>query len=335
MFQSLISTKDVAASAPEDFVVEKFGVVPISRNITIANGIVSFEPLPSLSPHYVVHCCHPVVLSQGEQIEAVCDYTADDGYCTEVNLALAADHLPSLEKNGPFIAKLNDAIVNLGQHLSGVVYRGVELSDHELQKMLSMGTFFLPSFTSTSLDNAVAQSGDFEKNTLLIFDVSDAFGLPITDEMSIFEEEEVLLASYTQVQLTNHAIVSGRNIVNLKVLPRVKWCGIWEVTLDRTRGSEKVVVHLDGQSLVSSKLDGNMHVLAGQRHWELRDTMNPPLGSVHSGRVKFRSPGGLSEFWFPDNAPQNHANLGAAYTLEFRDENTIVNQKGVIYRRVQ
>lgn len=202
------------------------------------------------------------------------------------------------------------------------------------KSLIGVGSFFFPSFISTSRDRSVATSGDFKKNALLIFDVDDGFGLTITPELSPLPgEQEVLLPCYTRLQYTTHWIDhTGCTIVRLKVLPKVPWCGVWKVMLNAS--AESVVIHVDGQQLVSTKLDGNGCVSAGMRHWEVPNAVNPAFGSIHHGRVKFRNPKGNSEWWFPDERPPHRKELGTIFTLCFKDINTIINHKGTVYSRV-
>ena len=84
---------------------------------------------------------------------------------------------------------------------SGPLYRGVDLSEKELQEMESLGTFFLPSFTSTSKDREKAFG---TKSHVLIIDAADArWTLEMNNELSIFHatENEVLLSCYSLFKL--------------------------------------------------------------------------------------------------------------------------------------
>merc|ERR1712150_3460 len=109
----------------------------------VDQGVVSFEPLHSLSAHFVMHCSQPSPMTRPDRVAKVWGYTSS-WYCTEINLCLAADDAAAIAKNGQFIADLNEAIHSLGERFSGTLYRGHQLSDHELQVIDWSGIILLP-----------------------------------------------------------------------------------------------------------------------------------------------------------------------------------------------
>jgi hypothetical protein len=92
---------------------------------------------------------------------------------------------------------------------------GVDLSAREVQEMETQRNFFIPSFTSTSLDSQKAYS----KSALLVLKLPFGckYACSITEELSKFynEEREVLLACYSAYTLERVEVVGGTKILTL------------------------------------------------------------------------------------------------------------------------
>lgn len=114
-------------------------------------------------PHYSMYCNELVpALDPIDTINKYTDHTTE--LFARVNLALAADS-PSLKSHGTYIKELRSSILSMPYDDNvGYLYRGVDLSLAELNRMETLRTFYIPSFTSTSLDSDKA----YNKNTTMV-----------------------------------------------------------------------------------------------------------------------------------------------------------------------
>ena len=117
-----------------------------------------------------------------------------------VNLSLAADS-NGLHKYSEYIPQLKSAIMSKPLLDDGYVYRGVELSDEEIEHMERLGSFFIPSFTSTSIDPSKA----YERSSTMVIKLPYAckYACSITEDLSPFynDEREVLISCYSAFRL--------------------------------------------------------------------------------------------------------------------------------------
>jgi hypothetical protein len=132
-----------------------------------------------------------------------------------VNLALASDS-PILSQYGEYVKELRSSILSQPfDDNSGCLFRGVDLSPKEVAHMESLQSFFIPSFTSTSVDPDKA----YAKNSTLVVKVPYGckYGCSITSELSRYysEEREVLLACYSAYTLERVEQVNGKRLMTL------------------------------------------------------------------------------------------------------------------------
>lgn len=164
--------------------------------------------------NYVKHC-NNVVFPQ-DSINTIRMYTEHNSELySEVNLALASDAEGQLKKHGGYIEALRASILERPMLDDGIFYRGIEMSNIEIAEMEKLGRFFIPSFTSTSVDAAKA----YEKNTLINVKVPymTKYACSITPDLSNYynSEKEVLFACYSAFQLERVEKVASKSVVTL------------------------------------------------------------------------------------------------------------------------
>jgi len=134
----------------------------------------------------------------------------------KVNLALASDSV-RLTEHGEFVAELRASILAkpLLNEDYGLLFRGVDLSTVEVEQMERLSSFFIPSFTSTSVDPEKA----YRKSHNLVIKVPYAchYACSITSDLSRFygQEREVLLACYSAFTLERIEKVGGKSVMTL------------------------------------------------------------------------------------------------------------------------
>jgi hypothetical protein len=178
-------------------------------------------------------------------------YTSEENwYCTRINLLLALDHLilpptatnpaspppsslPYPTEYADYAKLLNECILYQTPKWRGKVYRGALHSPLEIFAYLFKRRFFIPSFTSTSVDPTGAfwkpWTEDSEEKGLqnVIFEI-DLTGYNerttiIQDIQTAFPtEKECLLGSYNLYEWKGYRFEEGRPIVMLEVLPMVE-----------------------------------------------------------------------------------------------------------------
>lgn len=133
---------------------------------------------------------------------------------SRVNLSLAADSM-TLHEHGYFVNELRAAVIATPLLDNGTLFRGVDLSDIEIDQMEKLGRFFIPSFTSTSVEPDKA----YTKRSMLHIKTSylTKYACSLTSEYSDYHvtEREVLLACYSAFQLEKVEMVNGKKIVTL------------------------------------------------------------------------------------------------------------------------
>lgn len=132
-----------------------------------------------------------------------------------MNLALAADS-PALAKHGEYIKELRSSILSMPyDDSSSYLFRGVDLSPREISQMENLKSFFIPSFTSTSVDPDRAYAKD---STLIIkMPYGCKYGCTITPELSRYyaEEKEVLLSCYSAYTIEKVEKVNKKRFITL------------------------------------------------------------------------------------------------------------------------
>jgi len=182
--------------------------------LTVEDGdTVHFLVTQSKGPNYSLFCQEIVLPS--DPISTIKLYTehTNDLYA-KVNLSLAADS-PLLEEHSAFIPQLRGSILSQPLLEDPPFYRGVDLSELEINQMEKLGTFFIPSFTSTSLEREKA----YEKSALVVIDTPYLcrYGCSITEKLSNYygKEKEVLFACYCAFRLSRIEKVNQKIIVSL------------------------------------------------------------------------------------------------------------------------
>lgn len=129
-------------------------------------------------------------------------------------MCLAADS-PFLKTHGSFIQQLRSSIHALPLLNDAVFYRGVDLSPREIEHMELLQNFYIPSFTSTSLDREKAYS----KPCLLVIKTPYLCraACSVTPELSQHynEEKEVLLSCYYKYRLERVEKVNSTQVITL------------------------------------------------------------------------------------------------------------------------
>jgi len=127
--------------------------MPSNPACKISGDEVHFFPLRTKGINYVQYCTGLLDKANFPDIkETVRKYTSGAGwYCSKVNLALASD-TPMLKDYAKYIRDLKFCIGKYGKGYTGVLYRGVTLSDEEIEAFEKLGNdpFYIPSFTSAS-----------------------------------------------------------------------------------------------------------------------------------------------------------------------------------------
>lgn len=208
--------------------VASAGFLPsVQTSLAIEDGdTIHFLVTASKQPHYLAYCNETVL--PDDPVSIIQQYTehTSDLYST-INLRLAAD-APALDENGEYIQALRGAVLQKPLLDDCLLYRGVDLSQKEVDHMEALGRFFIPSFTSTSIDSTKAYSKShllvcsFGSLSWLIFKVIQTgfcsrYACSITAELSNYynEEREVLLACYSAFNLQRIEKVNSQTVVSL------------------------------------------------------------------------------------------------------------------------
>lgn len=183
----------------------------------IHNGVVHMEAVENKMSNYLRFCSGWLSDAQkpSDPIEIIRRYTSEKGgFCYKINMGLATDHAPTLQRYAMDIRHLKFAIGKMGFKPRELI-RGVDLADDEVRAMETAGTFYIPGFTSTS-----DGGGQFERSHLLVIDARDAsWALKIRPEWTDYpNESEVLLTCYTKFRFEGKDETSNPQKIYLKVL---------------------------------------------------------------------------------------------------------------------
>lgn len=185
--------------------------------LAVAEGsTVHFLVTDRKAENFSKHCNQVVLASTPEAtINTYTDNT--NGMYREINLALAADSGPGLQQHGAFIQQLRASILSKPLLEPGPFFRGVQLSQKEIDHMEFMKHFFIPSFTSTSVNSAMA----YDKNATLCISTSycSKYACSVTADLSKFysTEKEVLLPCYTAYTLQRTEFVNKKHLLSLHI----------------------------------------------------------------------------------------------------------------------
>lgn len=134
----------------------------LARVDTQDDNMVDFLVTSKKQPNYYEHCNQLRLPS--DPVSTINQYTDHtNNLYIDVNLALAADS-PYLKTKAEFIGELRASILAQPLLDDGILYRGVDMSKREITEMETLKHFFIPSFTSTSIDKDKA----YAKSALLI-----------------------------------------------------------------------------------------------------------------------------------------------------------------------
>jgi len=160
---------------------------------------IDFMVTSQKQKHYL-ELCSSVILPTNPTttINQYTDHTTQ--LYAKVNLALASDsHV--IKNFSSYINELKASVISQPLLDDCVVYRGCNLSKREIDEMEKLGSFFIPSFTSTSIDRNKAYS----KSALLVikYPYSCKYMCSITDLLSKYynQEKEVLISCYSAFRL--------------------------------------------------------------------------------------------------------------------------------------
>jgi len=106
---------------------------------------------------------------------------------SKINLSLASDS-GVLSKHADFIKQLRASVVELPLLDDCTLFRGVDLSQIEINEMEKLQRFFIPSFTSTSVDSSKA----YNKSALIHIKTSymTRYACSITSELSNYHSKK-------------------------------------------------------------------------------------------------------------------------------------------------
>lgn len=187
---------------------------PKKSSFAVDDGsTVHFLVTSSKGPNYTSFCDETV--ESENSVSTIRQYTdhASELY-SKVNFSLAADS-PSLAEIHTYIKQLRASVLATPLLDDCALYRGVELSQIEIDKMEELGKFFIPSFTSTSIDSTKA----YDKNSTLCISTTylSRYACTITPELSDYygSEKEVLIACYSAFKLQRVEKVGSKNIISL------------------------------------------------------------------------------------------------------------------------
>jgi len=135
---------------------------------------------------------------------------------SEVNISLAADGY-TISEHSKYIDELRASIIATPLLDDCVVYRGVQLSQLEIDTMVNLKRFFIPSFTSTTTDPTKI----YKKNTTLVIKLPFMckYACSITSNLSKYyeSEKEVLIACYSAFFLESLEVINGANVITLSL----------------------------------------------------------------------------------------------------------------------
>eukprot|EP01126_Amoeba_proteus_P012828 TRINITY_DN15324_c0_g1_i1.p1 TRINITY_DN15324_c0_g1~~TRINITY_DN15324_c0_g1_i1.p1 ORF type:complete len:221 (-),score=41.47 TRINITY_DN15324_c0_g1_i1:319-981(-) len=177
--------------------------------------MIDFLVTHSKQPNYRQYC-DEILLPQ-DSVSTIRMYTEHETRLyAQVNLALAADS-PVLKDHGQYIKQLRASVLAhpLLENSDISFYRGVDLSKTEIEEMEKLKNFFIPSFTSTSLDRDKV----YDKKALLVIKIPFCckYACSITPQLSRYysTEREVLVSCYSAFSLERIEKVGGMHVITL------------------------------------------------------------------------------------------------------------------------
>jgi hypothetical protein len=195
---------------PKDFASKRL----VKGSLAVNDGTtIHFMVTPKKETNYLAYC--DAVVAVADPVATINRYTEHtNGIYKEVNLSLAADS-PALQDHGAFISDLRSSILQKPLLENCTLFRGVQLSDREIEQMEAQKHFFIPSFTSTSVNFDMA----YEQSSLLAINTSycSKYACSVTADLSRYykTEREVLLACYSAFHFQRLEVVNKRKIVTL------------------------------------------------------------------------------------------------------------------------
>lgn len=200
--------------------LKHLGTTTSNAKLAVDDGIgnIHFLVTQQKQPNYLQYANDPFKrVSDNVRVKTINQYTDHNSdLYAKCNLALAADS-ETMSKHGRYIRRLRASVLASPTLQHDVLYRGVDLSRQEVAEMERCGDagFFIPSFTSTSVDRTKAYS----KQCLLVIRTAycSSYGCSVTPELSKFneEEEEVLLACYSAFRLQRVESCGKQQIISL------------------------------------------------------------------------------------------------------------------------
>eukprot|EP01123_Difflugia_compressa_P011262 TRINITY_DN4440_c0_g1_i1.p1 TRINITY_DN4440_c0_g1~~TRINITY_DN4440_c0_g1_i1.p1 ORF type:complete len:217 (-),score=36.27 TRINITY_DN4440_c0_g1_i1:72-722(-) len=185
-----------------------------TTNLAVNDGeTVHFLVCNTKGNNYLSHCNE--VVTPTDPVSVIQQYTdhTNNRYA-EVNLNLASD-ASNIDQHANFIKQLRASILTMPLLEDSPFFRGVELSKLEIDQMEKLQRFFIPSFTSTSIDKDKA----YDKNSMLIIKTGymSRYGCSVTSDLSKYHstEKEVLFCCYSAFILEKIEKVNGVNLVTL------------------------------------------------------------------------------------------------------------------------
>jgi len=188
---------------------EVWSIIGDKPTLAIDDGEeVHFLVTASKGPNYRAHCDE--VVFPDDTVSTIRMYTEHTNQLfSQVNLALASDS-STLSEHGTFIKQLRASVLSKPLLEDCTLFRGVDLSKMEIDEMEKLRRFFIPSFTSTSIDPAKVYS----KNSIFTINTSylSRFACSITQELSNYHstEQEVLITCYSAFSLERVEKVNGK-----------------------------------------------------------------------------------------------------------------------------
>jgi len=175
--------------------------------------MIDFMVTNKKEKHYLEYC-NDVVLPN-DPVGTINKYTDHPTQLfAKVNLALASDS-PVIKEQSQFIQQLRASIIDQPLFDDGFLYRGCDFSEQEVIQMEKLKSFFIPSFTSTSVDKDKA----YQKNSLLVIKTPYCckYSCSITPKLSKYynQEKEVLISCYSAYRLEKIEKVSNTKVITL------------------------------------------------------------------------------------------------------------------------
>jgi hypothetical protein len=185
-----------------------------SLAVETSDDVIHFLVTATHSPNYRAYC-HGQAILPDSPVSVIRQYTEHTTQkYAQVNLSLASDSV-ALRDHGKYIKELRASVLGMPLLDDCPLFRGVELSQMEIDQMEKLRRFFIPSFTSTSVDSKKA----YDKNATLVINTGflSRYACTITPELSDYHgaEKEVLIACYSAFQLERVEFVNRKHVINL------------------------------------------------------------------------------------------------------------------------